>query len=392
MRMSAQNRREKSRLGSKKIDLCYTIVFLLLVSISACSTQATDSTTVDPVQSEASQQIATPTRSITALPGLKNPEITPLPSPFLHPSNDIPPLKFTFPTVVVEPITIWRPPLYSIPWEPTPYDHFYFSRPIGANEVNWPLANYRYGGTFYENVIHTGIDIPAPKGTPVMAAGSGTVIWAGYGLYFQKELASDPYGIAIAIKHNFGYQGQALYSVYGHLNSISVVRGQEVIDGQVIGAVGETGKVTGPHLHFEVRIGENNFFVTRNPELWLAPPQGWGILAARIMRTSGELLERQTVNIRSLDLNQYWSVNTYGSPGANSDPYYRENMVIGDLPAGNYVVSIKFEDGVYSHDIKILPGMVSYFRFIGTLGFDLRPPTPPITEFIPPDQDDNTAP
>ena len=99
------------------------------------------------------------------------------------------PLRFVFPEAPPAPVSAWRPPLYPVPWAPTPYDHFYFSRPIAADEVNWPLANYRYGGVFFEDVIHTGVDIPAPTGTPVIAAGDGKVVWAGYGLY--RGIAGD---------------------------------------------------------------------------------------------------------------------------------------------------------------------------------------------------------
>lgn len=295
-------------------------------------------------------------------------------------------MRFAFPTVAVAPITIWRPPLYSIPWEPTPNDHFYFTRPIGANEVNWPLAHYRYGGTFIESFIHTGIDIPAPNGTPVLAAGSGKVIWAGYGLYFQSERFSDPYGLAIAIQHDFGYKGKLLYTIYGHMDSLIVERGQTVRSGESIGFVGETGKTTGPHLHFEVRVGENDFFVTRNPELWLTPPQGWGILVGRILESNGEPLLKQTVHIRKLSSNQNWAVNTYAGAGVNSDPYYKENMVIGDLPAGDYLVTTNYEENTYSIQVQIHPGMVTYVRFVGMQGFYNRPPPTPSSGFIPPDQ------
>lgn len=252
--------------------------------------------------------------------------------------------------------------------------------------MNWPLAHYRYGGTFIESFIHTGIDIPAPNGTPVLAAGSGKVIWAGYGLYFQSERFSDPYGLAIAIQHDFGYKGKLLYTIYGHMDSLIVERGQTVRSGESIGFVGETGKTTGPHLHFEVRVGENDFFVTRNPELWLTPPQGWGILVGRILESNGEPLLKQTVHIRKLSSNQNWAVNTYAGAGVNSDPYYKENMVIGDLPAGDYLVTTNYEENTYSIQVQIHPGMVTYVRFVGMQGFYNRPPPTPSSGFIPPDQ------
>lgn len=295
------------------------------------------------------------------------------------------PLRFTFPTQIADSRTLWRPPLYPVPWEPTPEDHFYFTRPIGANEINWPLANYRYGGVFFEDAVHTGIDIPAPKGTPVMAAASGKVVWAGYGLYFLREEFRDPYGLAVAIKHDFGYQGNDLYTVYGHMDELFAYRGQEVQTGDLIGKVGETGKVTGPHLHFEVRLENNNYYGTRNPELWIAPPQGWGIIAARVMNRSSELLERHSVMLRNIETNKYWNVLTYGQGSVNPDSYYRENMVIGDLPAGKYAIWIKYEGTIYEQIIEVLPGKVSYFRFLGSLGFDTEMPKSLQSEFSPPD-------
>ncbi|MGW8251218.1 MAG: hypothetical protein ACWGO1_11295, partial [Anaerolineales bacterium] len=147
-----------------------------------------------------------------------------------------------------------------------------------------------------------------------------------------------------------------------------------------------TGKVTGPHLHFEVRIGKNNYFVSRNPELWLAPPQGWGILAARVMNSSGELLEGQTVTVISKRTGQSWSVNSYGQGTVNSDPYYRENLVLGDLPAGDYVLWLPYEGSTYNVDITINPGMVSYFTFRGKYGLTLAPPPTPRPEFTPPSE------
>ena len=165
------------------------------------------------------------------------------------------PLRFVFPTPGPAPVSAWRPPLYPTPWAPSAYDHFYFARPIGADEVNWPVADYRYGGEFFEDVIHTGVDIPATKGTTVLAAGAGEVIWAGYGVYRGGYDITDPYGLAVVIRHDFGYQGQPLYTIYGHLDQVDVAEGQFVTTGQPIGLVGETGRVTGPHLHFEVARG-----------------------------------------------------------------------------------------------------------------------------------------
>ena len=293
------------------------------------------------------------------------------------------PLRLVLPENGAAPVTAWRPPLYPTPWAPTAYDHFYFSRPIAADQINWPLADYRYGGIFLPEVVHTGVDIPAPLGTPVLAAGPGKVVWVGYGLFAQKEDLNDPYGLAIAIRHDFGYEGEALFTVYGHMSQVYVAKGQHVDGGEVIGQVGETGKTSGVHLHFEVRIGKNAFSGSRNPELWLAPPQGWGILAARIMGSNGLLLEHHPVLIRSIENRQNWTVKSYGGSASNSDPYYRENLVIGDLPAGDYEVWVEYLGRTYNLNVQIQPGLVTFFSFRGSHGFNTFVPTPPGIDFTP---------
>jgi murein DD-endopeptidase MepM/ murein hydrolase activator NlpD len=294
------------------------------------------------------------------------------------------PISFTFPTNQPDPGPDWHPPLYPTPWEPTPYDHFYFIRPIGANEQNAPLARYRYGGMFY-GMAHTGIDIPSPVGTPILAAGSGTVIWAGYGLYFLRQEYQDPYGIAVAIKHDFGYQGKSLYTVYGHLSETYVWRGQHIEGGDIIGLIGLTGKTSGPHLHFEVRIGDNKVFGSRNPELWISPPQGWGIFSARIMDTDGNLMKQKKINLRSNETDKLYYVDTYGKGAVNSDEYYQENAVLGDLPTGIYTIWIDDNGMINETEIQILPGRVTSIKYWGKYGFDHTLPKEITKEFIAPD-------
>lgn len=293
------------------------------------------------------------------------------------------PLRFTFPTPAPVPVSAWRPPLYPVPWSLTPFDHFYFQRPIAADEVNWPLADYRYGGNFFDEIVHTGVDIPAPMGTPVLAAGSGKVLWAGYGLYSGVENPDDPYGLAVALRHDYGHEGQALFTVYGHLSEIDVLAGQHVEAGELLGQVGDTGFTTGPHLHFEVRIGDNRFFTTRNPELWVAPPQGWGVLAGRVMDSIRRPLARHRLIVENLDSGLIWTVLTYSDDTVNSDPYYRENLVLGDLPAGRYEIRISFAGILYTQEIDILPGLINYFSFAGRNGFDLSLPSTPEPDFTP---------
>jgi len=96
---------------------------------------------------------------------------------------------------------------------------------------------------------YNGVDLAAKAGTPVMASAAGTVVVAKSGGY------NGGYGNYVVIQHGNGSQ-----TLYSHMSTVSTYVGATVVQGQVIGAVGSTGKSTGPHLHFEIRDGIRNPF------------------------------------------------------------------------------------------------------------------------------------
>jgi hypothetical protein len=247
-----------------------------------------------------------------------------------------------------------------VPVSIRPEDHFWFARPIASNAVNWPHPFYRYGSTFFGFMnAHTGVDLDSPMGTPVLAAGEGVVVWTGRGLLGVKPVENDPYGNAIVIKHNFGYNNQDIYTVYAHLSEIDVWPDQPVKAGEQIGKVGSTGASSGPHLHFEVRIAENKFRATYNPELWLAPPTGWGVLVGRVLDRDGNYIPELDIEVYD-SAGRYYPIVSYSTRNINVDPLYQENFAISDLPAGLYTYALKINDERYVGVAEILAGQSTF--------------------------------
>lgn len=288
------------------------------------------------------------------------------------PTATLPPLSFA--DSLDAQLLDWLPPAYPAPRSVRPQDHFFFTRPIAASDPYWPHPRYRYGNThFGEEPTHTGVDYVAPRGTTVLAAGPGMVVRAGYGLYGGVEDVDDPYGLAVAIEHDFGFQGQRLYTIYAHLSEIYAWRGQRVEAGDLIGEVGDTGRASGTHLHYEVRLGENRFFNTRNPELWTVSPEGYGVLAGKIMSTWGYLMEERLLQLTHLDSGERWDVWTYRRDTVHPDDIYLENFVIGDLPQGPYEAYISYWGAPFRAQFYLYPGQTNLIEFRGIEGFTIEP-------------------
>ena len=112
---------------------------------------------------------------------------------------------------------------------------------------NWPVRGtisspygYRIHPILKRKILHSGIDIAAPNGTPVKAPAAGEVIYDGW---------LRGYGRVVVLDHGRGYS-----TLYAHLSASLVKEGQVVKSGATIAKVGKTGNTTGYHLHFEVRV------------------------------------------------------------------------------------------------------------------------------------------
>lgn len=132
-----------------------------------------------------------------------------------------------------------------------------------GGKLKWPVPGHTrissdYGPRmcpFHGREKHTGIDLPAPRGTRVVAAAAGKVIDARY---------MGSYGNGVLISH-----GSGIYTLYGHNSRLEVHKGQTVAAGQTIARVGSTGDSTGNHCHFEVRKGSSKYGADVNPHRYL---------------------------------------------------------------------------------------------------------------------------
>ncbi len=255
--------------------------------------------------------------------------------------------------------------------------HFVLGRPLKAPNPFWPLSELRYGsGTNFSSRsgIHTGLDYMTDYGTPVYAIGDGEVIWEGYGI--DSYLGPDnAYGIAVTIKHDTTVYDLTIYSIYAHLSVTHVVKGDKVKEGDLIGEVGLTGNTSTPHLHLEVRLGNAGEFVSRNPELYIRPLSNHGVLVARLLNTDGSNLYLQEIYLENLTSHQTWTSMSYAMGPITTDAVYHENLVIGDLPAGQYAIIVNYGGAELHHSVFIRPGEITYFTLTGFAGYQDGLPT-----------------
>ncbi len=171
--------------------------------------------------------------------------------------------------------------------------------PLNFKRISSTFTHKRYHPILKILRPHYGIDYVAPYETPVSAIGEGEVVFAGY---------KGEYGNLIVIKHNNGWK-----TLYGHLSNLSknLKRGKRVSQGEVIGYVGSTGLSAGPHLHFELRIGERAV----NP-FKLKIPEGKEIKKEKINEFNGfqkkirEILSKVNLNKNKIILEDLkWELN-----------------------------------------------------------------------------------
>jgi murein DD-endopeptidase MepM/ murein hydrolase activator NlpD len=162
----------------------------------------------------------------------------------------------------------------------------FLKAPLNFRKISSYFARSRFHPVLRIRRAHQGIDYAAGTGTPVSTVGDGTIIQAGW---------SGGYGKLVVVRHPNGWQTR-----YGHLSRIAkgLKKGRCVEQGQTIGHVGSTGLSTGPHLHYEVRVGGRSV----NP-LALKIPKGWPVPRKELVafKTQRNRMDSYFSNIRMAD-------------------------------------------------------------------------------------------
>ena len=332
----------------------------LVVGCVPSAYPATPTKTPNPVLA----QIADPTSIIT--PDVEPTQLEPAadpPTPIVLPQTEVAETQATIPVAATTPTITSVPPTHDAS---LPADHYQLWRPIANGLVDYADRTYAYGSTSGGSYRpHTGEEFRNDPGTPVLAVGNATVQYAGT----DENVVYGPqpgfYGNLIVLQMtDFTHNGQPVFALYGHLSEIDVQVGQTVVARDAIGLVGSSGVAMGPHLHFEVRIGDplSYFTATRNPDLWIKPYPGYGTLAGRVVSSSGVYLREVALTVHGVDMTRYtWS---YAGDENIPDEQWKENFTLGDLPEGWYTVTTRSSGHGFSADVYIENGRTTWLEIV----------------------------
>ena len=248
----------------------------------------------------------------------------------------------------------------------------WIERPIGLGGVRTIDPSYPYASTGGGTLdLHHGVEFLNPYGTPVLAAQDGEVVFAE----FDSTTKFGPfvwfYGDVVILRHaELLSEDHDVYTLYAHLSEIDVTIGDWVTAGDMIGEVGLSGAAIGPHLHFEVRVGLNDYDHTVNPMLWFAPLDDHNTPSLAML--AGVILDRAGIPMPEISLalekisefgtkEAYYYSQTYYSAKVNSHPFLEENFVVPDLPPGEYRLAFVY-DQLYEFFFTLEPGSLGFVK------------------------------
>ncbi|HJR17834.1 MAG TPA: M23 family metallopeptidase, partial [Gemmatimonadales bacterium] len=249
----------------------------------------------------------------------------------------------------------------------------WFKRPIALTDNSLIDQTYRYGSTMGGNFQqHQGVEFNNPDGTPVHAIGSGTVVYAG---------PAEAGALTVTIRHDTSVTANGkrhrIFSTYYHNSALTVKVGRKVSRGAVIARVGNTGRATNDHLHLEVSASPSDSVAlivdslqrfppyTTNPELWIEPLPGTGIVAGQVLDGSGKPVPQARIyGITKRDPadTPFSFAETYGDK-AHSHPLYGEHFAVSDVPPGTYSVGTEIDGKKVFRQVTVEEGKLSWVVF-----------------------------
>jgi murein DD-endopeptidase MepM/ murein hydrolase activator NlpD len=245
-------------------------------------------------------------------------------------------------------------------------------RPIGegfrqVSDRSYPYAST--GGGEYD--LHHGVELLNSFGTPVLAAQDGEVVVAGMDDVTKLGPYNGFYGHVVVLRHQgLISDGVDVYSLYAHLSEVGVDVGDRVLAGEVIGKVGASGAAFGSHLHFEVRVGQNDYASTVNPMLWFPPLDEAGhpemaLLAGLVLDRNGSPMVNLPLTLEKITptgaVEAYFYPTTYDAGPVNPHPLAGENFVVPDIPAGDYRLAF-IAGRFHEYFFSLEPGTLGFIK------------------------------
>ncbi|MES1259235.1 MAG: M23 family metallopeptidase [Gemmatimonadota bacterium] len=249
----------------------------------------------------------------------------------------------------------------------------WFARPIATEDNDRPDQTYRWGSTmggYFQP--HQGIEFNNPDGTPVHAIGDGTVVYSG---------RAEQGALVVGIKHDtmLVVDGKKLFvfSVYYHNSELVAKVGDRVKRGDVISRVGHTGRATNDHMHLEVHAAPTDSVkqiidslnrypqYTTNPELWITPIPGTGVIAGIVVDSAGKPIPQARVYgiVKPVPRETPLAfVETYG-PRNRPHPLYGEQFAITDAPAGIHQLFVVIDGKRIERTVTVTPGAMTWVEF-----------------------------
>lgn len=232
---------------------------------------------------------------------------------------------------------------------PSDRGHFWLERPVRVADNTYLDQTYTYGSTMGGNFQqHQGVEFNVPEGTDIMAAGDGVVAFAG-----EAEAGA----LTVVIRHHEQLDDESVWTAYYHNSELNVVAGDAVSGGDVIALAGNTGRATNDHLHFEVHTTPEADVrsvvdpdvryppYSRNPQLWLKPLPGTGVIAGRVFDSAGQpVLGARVYGVTKPEpIETPFSFAETYEDRAHPDPMFDEHFAIGDVPIGEWVLGVEIE-------------------------------------------------